>query len=362
MSRVGQKELAKRLGLSQATISSVLNGNRSIKIRESTRKRVFDEAKRLNYWPNRAARALLSRKTKTIGVIHVGSYLQTHMQKLALASAAIEGAGYTPIVQELVHGVKDDYICQYLRDANVDGLVIVFATGTFMLEGFPKYLQGHIPVVALDQPDHPFLPRFNSNRRQGFRMIGEHLVGRGYREIAVLCSVRPEGTDDALMHSYGVEHGSLDALNAAGIEPVAIMRYQLSMADRLDPYRGGRVLMRELLDSGKRPQAVICSNDAWAIGAMTECLHRGMRLPDDMAFTGFHDEIQAQYAPSPLTSARTPLKALVQGAVKRLTEWLDADGGAEIPPSLTLLDCELVVRESTTGFQNNSQISSKQPA
>lgn len=346
MSRLGQKDLAKRLGISQTTVSAVLNDNRSLKISESTRKRVRDEANRVNYWPNRAASALLSRKTRTIGVIHVGNYLQTHMQKLTHAAAAIREAGYTPVIQETVWGVEDDYICQYLRDAHVDGLLIVRGTVAFMREGFEKYLRGHIPVVILDEPAHAFLPRFNSNRRQGFRLLAEHLIGLGHRKIAVLVAARWGLSDYSLTHSFGVEYGALDALNAAGLEPVAVVRHQGGLPDRLDPYRGGCEAMRELLDSGKRPEAVVCSNDAWAIGAMTECLRRGMRIPDDIAFTGFHDEIQAQYAPSPLTTARTPIGPLIRAAVARLTEWLDEDGGPAIPASLALMDCELVVRES----------------
>lgn len=356
MQRPGQKDIAKSLGISQATVSAVLNENRSIKISEATRKRVLDEADRVGYWPNRAASALLSRKTSLVSIIHIGNYLQTQMEKVARAVSAVEAQGYTPLIHEIIDGVKNDYICQYMRDAKVEGVFIVNASQRFMEESFPKYLKGVIPTVAIDLPNHPELPRFHSNRRQGFRILAEHLVKVGYQKIGVLCSQVDPIPEVDLVHSYGLEHGVRDALEQAGLEPPAIQRYK--GASWKNPYLAGRSSMAELLNSGRRPEAVVCPNDAWAIGAMSECLHRGMRLPEDMAFTGFHNEVQSEYAPSPLTTAQTPLEELIPKAVAHLTDWLKHDGGPVIPSSLTMMDCRIIVRSSCGAYLQNATASS----
>ncbi len=353
MARLGQKELASRLGLSQATVSAVLNKSASIKISEKTRQRVLEAANQAGYWPNRAASALLSRKTQTIGIMHVANLLQTLQQKLYHAVTSVIGHQYIPLIQEMVHGVQPDYAYQYMRDNGVDGVVIINLSGKFTHGYLEKYFAGHVPVVAVDCPDAQSLPQFNSDRHQGFYEIARHLVATGRRRIAILRGAAVPAAGCHLFHQSGVESGARHALAEAGLEPIAVHCYQQTDRNRHNPYLGGEEAFGALMDEGVRPDAVICSDDAWAIGAMSEASRRGIAIPDDIAFTGFHDEVQARYAHVPLTTCRTPISGMISAAVECLLK-LSSDGEVRPAPFLQLFDCTLVPRASTLGLQSSA--------
>lgn len=369
MKRIGQKELARQLGVSQAAISGVLNNNPSIRVGKETRQRILDAIKDTSYQPNLLANAVFDRPTKTMGIIYQGGYFQLGKRKLAAVIQKIVSRGYLPLVYHLMDKMEGKEQCQLLRDIKVAGVVIINGSYPFMYEVLPTYLKGKVPVVAIDSPEEPEISQIFTDRRQGFRILTNHLVGKGYTKIAILANRVPRVAEDSpYTQAYGVLHGVQDSLSQAGLE-LAGVEYDGdtdSSGIAHDPYQSGAVALAKLLDKGCRPEAVICSSDAWAIGAIHECHQRGIRVPEDLAIVGFNNEIQGKYACSPLTTVNPPVDEMAEKAVETLIgppgtkdvakkrkkeaspepELIKIDNDAPkcLPPQV--LPCHLVIRKS----------------
>lgn len=347
MSRITQKDIAKRLGLSQATVSAVLSNNSSIKIAEGTRERILAEAEKLSYWPNQLANALLARKSRIIGVAFRNTFSQVVTRKVNEVVMAIEEAGYLPLAFDVSSRMSGEKMCQFLRDFNVEGIVVLNGTrDRFLEDNYPKYLKGVIPAVAIDTPKRLDIPQFHSDRKQGFGLVAEHLIRQGRRRLAILVTVLPEASPDLpFTHSYGCVEGISEKLREAGLEPPHIEFYRPNTGTWGNPHEGGEVTMEALLASGKSFDAVVCGNDPFAIGALSVCARHGIRVPEDLAITGFQNEIQAGYAQPPLTTVEVPVELLARTAVSHLTNLVTGEA-CEQKHERIMLPCSLVVRES----------------
>lgn len=353
MSRLAQKDLASMLGISQTTVSAVLNNNPAIKVSEATRQRILETAAKANYWPNRLANSLRARKTKMIAVIHRPGVLQVGVRKYLSLAEQIEKAGYTPLLTAIPSDQEGEEACRLLRDLHVDGVVLVGMNDSFLKQAFEPYLHGQLPVVAMDSDEDPRLVHFRSDRRQGFGLLVEHLLSLGHRSFGVLTK---EYSSDAPFfgHARSLVEGTAEAFARAGIRP-SVVRYRATMKDdRFDPYRGGRVSMEKLLRRRRPPRAVIASDDSWAIGAMEACWHHGVRVPDEIALTGFQNEVQGQYSHPALTTVDPPIETLARQTVEHLIAVIE---GEPLTPTTHYLPCQLVIRASC-GVASNLQTSS----
>jgi len=342
MSRLAQKDLASMLGISQTTVSAVLNNNPAIKVSETTRQRILETAAKANYWPNRLANSLRARKTKMIAVVHRPGVLQVGIRKYLTLSEQIEKAGYSPLLTALPPDDQGEEACRLLRDLHVDGVVLVGMNGTFLKQAFEPYLHGQVPVVAMDSEEDPRLVHFRSDRRQGFALLVEHLLSLGYHSFGVLAKEYSSDTP-SYAHARSAIEGTSEAFAKARIRP-SILRYRARMkSDRFDPYHGGRAGMEQLLQRKRRPRAVICSDDSWAIGALEACWNYGVRVPEEIAIVGFQNEVQGKYSYPALTSVDPPIEALAARAVEHLIAVIE---GEPFTPATHYLPCQLVVRAS----------------
>jgi len=341
MSRIAQKDLAQMLGISQTTVSAVLNNNPAIRVSEATRHRILEAAARANYWPNRLANSLRARKARMIAVLYRPVALQVGVRKYMTVVDAIEQQGYTPLLMALREEGEEE-ACQLIRDLNVDGVVLVGLTGDFIHTTFNDYLYGKVPVVAVDGDDNSRLIHFRSDRRQGCALLVEHLLSLGYRSFGVLTK-EYDGATPYFNHSRSLVESATEALARVNLKPMVI-RYRVTMKDDWhDPYHGGQVAMEQLLRRKRCPRAVICNDDSWAIGAMAACWNHGVRVPEDVALAGFQNEVQGLYSHPALTTVDPPIQALAKQAVERL---LAIANGAPSTPETVYLPCQLVVRRS----------------
>ncbi|HWL52913.1 MAG TPA: LacI family DNA-binding transcriptional regulator [Chthoniobacteraceae bacterium] len=347
MSRISQKELARRLGVSQATVSGVLNNHPSIRVAEKTRERILAAIRETDYQPNRIANAVFNRTSRTVGVIYQGGFVQLGVKKLAAVVKELVASEYLPLVYELLPYMEGSSQCQLLCDMKVQGVIVINASYPFMYDTYPRFLKGKVNVVAVDSPWEPHLHQVHSDRLQGFGILTEHLIAKGHRKIAVLASRVPsQGGDSPYTQSFGILHGVRKALGEAGLSPEGVEIFDSTgkgAPNWGDPYLPGMITMGRLLDKGCRPDAVIASSDSWAIGAMRECARRGLRVPEDLAIVGFNDDVQAEYAASPLTTVAPPVEEMARIAVAKVSEpFSEKEEGSHV----TLLPCRLVVRES----------------
>jgi DNA-binding LacI/PurR family transcriptional regulator len=327
-SRVTINDVAERAGVSIATVSRVLSGNR--KVLPATAALVQAVVSELGYKPNPAARGLASSKTNAIGVVVdeiAGEFFQPMLRGIEIATSE---SGFELLIN-CTHGLHDVGGYQ-LGEHNTDGLV-VFAHSLPDAELIRLHRIG-FPVVLLHRSSPPGLniPCVTVENKAGAREVVDYLIEqRRYEQIAFLAG--PEGNEDSNWRELGYR----ESLKAHDIpfDP------SLVGVGGFDERKAGETV-RQWLQRGLSIDAIFAGDDDSAIGALLAIKDAGLRVPEDIAVVGFDDIRLASYLDPPLTTVRTPIEAASRIAVEQLVR-LIRTGEAE---PLTLLPTELVVRRS----------------
>ena len=324
-------DVARMAGVSPATVSRALSTPEQV--RPETRIKVDKAARLLGYVPNGAARALASRRSRTVGAVIPTLDNAIFANSVNALQGTLAEAGYTLLIG--THGYDPGVelkVTRALIERGVDGMVLV---GTdhdpqlYQLLGV--FRTPYVLTWSLESSSQH--PSIGFNNREAAIQVTRYLLDLGHRNFAVISGLT-EHNDRARDRLAGVR----DALHARGLHlaPKAVIEKPYSFVS-------GQEGIRELTKRAPLPSAVVCINDVLAVGAIIECQAEGLEVPNDVSITGFDDmEIGAQLAPG-LTTMRLPTVALGRSAAAYL---LDRFAGREVATS-TELPVELVVRGST---------------
>ncbi|WP_166984408.1 LacI family DNA-binding transcriptional regulator [Paramicrobacterium fandaimingii] len=318
------RDVAKAAGVSHQTVSRVINDHPSL--RDETKRRVLEVMTELNYRPNRAARALVTSKSHTIGVLasHRSEYGPATM--IEGVEDAAKDRGYFASTVNLAN--SDDAAIRagldHLMNQAVDGIVIV-APQVHVLDAM-SFLQLDVPFVSVHQRDGADRHVIAVDQVAGARLATRHLIELGHRRIAHLAG--PQEWVEAQARTRGyldemAEHGLVAAQPIVG-DWSSDFGYQAA---------------RELLSDGSAT-AVVSGNDQMALGLIHALRERRLDVPGDISIVGFDDIPEARHFWPPLTTVRQDFTELGRRAVSRL---LDNVGEAITEP----IEPRLVVRAST---------------
>lgn len=321
------REVASRAGVSHQTVSRVINGHPSI--RDNTRERVLAVIKELNYRPNSAARALVTRRSNRIGVIvdSAVKYGPNATLRAVEDVAREEGYAVSSITLSEDRALTPHVAVDHLMSQGVDALCVI-APRESSVDLLRSLVDGLPALVVKAEPDSNFLT-VSVDQREGAALAVRHLLDLGHREIMHLA-----GPMDWL-DARGRERGWRDTLAAAGIaarEPAvgdwtADSGYEYARA----------------LNGVPDYTALFAANDQMALGAIHGFRDNGVRVPEDVSIIGFDDLPEARHFQPPLSSIRQDFHALGERAVKTLIAAL-----AGAPTELrSLITPVLVVRDST---------------
>lgn len=304
-------DVARRAGVSTATVSRVLSGVG--RARPETHARVEAAARELGFRPSDVARSLKRRSTLTIGLIITDIENPYFPQLVKAVEDAAIGEGYAIL---LCNAVEDpDREASYLDllvDRRVDGLIV--AASTIGSRQGAWLATAPLPVVLINTaaPDHR-VPTIVSDNRAGGRAAARHLLDLGHRRFGYL--LPPPRNLDAPERLAGVR----DELLAAGLA-VDGPASALAFGQGAPTVAGGETAMLALLEADPWPTGVIGYNDLMAIGAMRAIRTRGLRVPDDISLVGFDDVAFAAYVEPGLTTLRQETAEMGRWAVATLTE------------------------------------------
>jgi len=326
------RDVAREAGVSVATVSRVLNG--SGPVREETRARVWDVARSLRYMPNEAARSLITRETRTLGVVLPDLYGEFFSEVIRGIDQGAQRERY----HVLVSGSHDhwDEIAAAMRvmHRRVDGLIIM--SPDIQAGALKAALPPGVPVVLLNcvVPGRE-IAAINIDNRGGAGAMVEHLVSRGHRRLAFIQG--PTGNHDAAERLAGFR----DALAAAGLTRRRGWELQGDFTEQ-----GGYQAVARLLERSRRaggedvagagdgasagreqPDAIFAANDSMAVGALSALRAAGLRVPDDVAVVGFDDIPIARYLSPPLTTVQVPIAELGARALAALLRAVRERGG-----------------------------------
>ncbi|HEX7106777.1 MAG TPA: LacI family DNA-binding transcriptional regulator [Acidothermaceae bacterium] len=304
-------EVASRAQVSPAVVSYVLNdGPRPVA--PATRERVLKAIQELGYRPNAVARALVLRRTETIGLV-VPDNSNPYFAELAKAIEDVAySAGYAMVLGNSSNDShRESAQLRTLSERQVDGLLFI---GSSSHPDLSRLRGSGIPVVLLDRTsDDDSFPSVVVDNRAGARAGVEHLIRHGHRRVA--CIGGPEDLPAAAER----EAGWRQALRTHRIARAGVLeRSPFSRA-------GGYAATRRLLSSDERPSAIFASSDLQGIGALRACHEAGLRVPDDVALLAFDGTQESEYTTPPLSVICQPVNEIAA----RSLEILLADDGQQ---------------------------------
>src|SRR3954470_9554232 len=317
-------DVARLAGVSQQTVSRVLND--SPHVRPDTRERVLEAIRKLEYRPNRLARALVTGRSRTLGVLSFDTALYGPASTLFAIERSAHEAGYFVSIASLrsLDAGSVRAAVERLREQGVDG-VLVIAPQESAARGLLQ-LPADVPVVATEAGPSGAVPLVSVDQVAGARLATEHLLALGHRTVWHVA-----GPPDWLEAQDRVR-GWRAALEAAGPRAPPPLPGDWSA-------RSGYAL-GQLLGPAT---AVFVGNDQMALGVLRALHELGRRIPEDISVVGFDDIPEAAYFTPPLTTVRQRFDEIGRRSLALLLEQIE-DGARR--PGETVAP-ELVVRASS---------------
>ncbi|MDO8143062.1 LacI family DNA-binding transcriptional regulator [Isoptericola sp. 178] len=330
-------DVAALAGVSHQTVSRVLNAHPSV--REATRDKVLAAIEELGYRRNSAARALVTSRSATLGVVTTGSALFGPTSTLIAVEEAARDQGYFVSVATLrsYDTASINQVLEHFMAQGVDGIVVIAPHDA--VAAAVESFRSPVPVVlvAALEPSSadasgPSTLSVAVDQRAGARLATELLLDLGHADVVHVAG--PQDWFDARERLAGWR----EALDAHGVRPARPRECSWSAGDG---YAAGRDLA-EAVAAGEGPTAVFAGNDQLALGVLRAVWERGLRVPEDVSVVGFDDVAGAAYFVPPLTTVRQPFGEVGAHAVAMVLGSLAGDTVAtrRIAP-------ELVVRSST---------------
>ncbi|WP_182299302.1 LacI family DNA-binding transcriptional regulator [Cohnella cholangitidis] len=335
-----RKEVAKLAGVSEATVSRVLNGIGPMK--ESTRERVLEAAKQLNYELNAVASSFARGRSGNLGVV-LPYVPKVHLfstyyfsELLSGIGEAVRAKGYGLLLLFRDPTAVYDYASLY-RTQRVDACLILGASAIDTeLEGINRLAEEQLPFCVMDQKfDNPLVSIVAADHEQGSYDAVKHLLGKGLRKIGFLNGSPQYSNSRDRMSGYR------RALLEAGIQPDESIMYEGNYS-RKSGIRAATEVYRDLGNM----EAIFVSNDRMAIGLMQGLREQGCRLPEQLKVVAYDDSDAASLTEPTLTTVKVPFYEMGRLAAERLlTRLADKDNTETIINEK--LKTELVIRKSS---------------
>jgi DNA-binding LacI/PurR family transcriptional regulator len=322
-------DLAKKAGVSPSTVSRALEDHP--RIGATTRKRIQELAKEMDYVPSTVAKSLAANKTWTIGMV-LATIADPFMGRVVegVEQAAIE-AGFNIFISTSQNDPQREIaVIKVLQQRRVDGVIVI---ASHLFEQYPRFFgRSKAPIVIINEQKPGETMHFVTvDDVHGARLAVEHLLALGHRRIGFAgVTNRPKS------NAYRLK-GYQDALEASGIAPDPALIFSCNTIE--DHAKRGEASLESFLAAGAT--AVFCYNDATAIGLLAACYKRGVSVPGNLSIVGFDDIDMAAYTIPPLTTIRQPRFELGQRAMRMMLALLNGQ-----KPANQILPGELVVRQT----------------
>ncbi|MEV5343062.1 LacI family DNA-binding transcriptional regulator [Streptomyces sp. NPDC052676] len=321
-------QVAKKVGVSEATVSRVLNGKPGVS--EATRQAVLTALDVLGY---ERPTQLRGERARLVGLVLPELQNPIFPAFAEVIGGALAQQGLTPVLcTQTKGGVSEADYVELMLQQQVSG--VVFAGGLYAQADAPHDHYGllarrGIPVVlvnaAVDGLDFPCVA---CDDAVAVEQSWRHLVSLGHERIGLVLGPADHVPSRRRLNA---------AVGAAGgaLAEEFVERSMFSL-------EGGQAAASRLLERGVT--GIVCASDPLALGAVRAARRRGLRVPEDVSVVGYDDSAFMTCTEPPLTTVRQPIEAMGRAAVELLNAQIQ---GAEVPHSELLFEPELVVRGST---------------
>ena len=336
LQRVSLKDIAKKLGVSTALVSYVLNNQKEGRISKEIAQKIRETAATLNYRPNQIAKSLKTNKTYTIGLV-VADISNPFSSGLArFIEDEADKQGYT-----VIYGSSDENpqkawkLIDTLLDRQVDGLILLSPADS---ENQIMQLQKHeIPFVLVDR----YFPEIDTNLvcldnyKSTYEAV-KHLAGNGRKQIGII------NYNVSLFHMQERTRGYMAGIRDCQLQ---FSKDFLAEVDIKNDEKEIQDAIRSLLALPNPIDSLILASNSLTVSALRFIKNLPIKVPADLAIVGFDETDIFDFFYSPLTFIRQPLQQMGEAATNILIDCIK-DGG---PSKHMMLQPELVVRNSTAG-------------
>lgn len=335
-------EVAKRAGVSTATVSRVMSGKKNA-VSPATRRRVLRAIEQLGYLPNAAAQNLRTLRTRKILVTVPDLSNPFFSLILQGIEDAAQREGYAVLVGDTQHDAdREDRYAQMLRQKEADGLIFLgHRLPTEAEHLVASMAPKSAPVVnGCEFSSTLGVPSVHIDNAKASEEVMDYLYALGHRRIGIVTGppLSPLSRDRL--------RGVISRAKAEGADDrLATVTGDFSIAS-------GVAGAERLLQAKVPPTAIFCFNDEMAIGVVETARRRGVKVPDHLSVVGFDDIRFSRHLDPPLTTVAQPMRDIGEGCVRLLLEILR--GEAVAPVSITLPH-ELTIRGSTAAVKKSER-------
>lgn len=327
--RVKLEDVARKCGVSPATVSLALNDNPLVK--EETKKKVKETAEKMGYVPNEIARSLVKKKSHQLGVIvpdilnsfyamfvnELNKYVQSMHYGLTISISNNSPERESKIIDEMIRN-------------NVEGVIIVPLNEH---NESPQYINKlkklNIPFVfAVDHYEIIDAPVVMSDCETGMYDMVAYLIGKGYRDIAFLIG------DTSVFTLRARADGYRKAMDKAGLEN------KLIRAETID-YNGACKAIELCIAKNQLHRVFVCPNDMMALGVINTLRNHDISVPVQCAVTGYDNVMFSTISTVPITTVEQEIGSIAQTSAKLLFGMID---GNEVKDKY--IKTKLIIRES----------------
>lgn len=300
--KVTSKHVAERAGVSQTTVSFVLNKVEGMSISAETRQRVLEAARELNYTPDSSARSLARGRSNNIALVvaqpHRQVFIDEYIPKVLTGiREATQKSGFRILVEAVPNDQLGSAYQHLLQSKEAAGVILQLGSvSEAEIDRLEDCTMRGMPIVSLKNLG-PAIHSVETDKLAGVGVIVQHLIDLGHQHIACI-PYAPHETDH---HVAGRLRVYKERLHMAGL----VYDDSMVVHGAYDPDTGYRA-MQMLLQQAPRLTAVFAMNDIMAFGALRALQEHGLRVPEDVALVGFDDIRLSEYSSPPLTTMNEP--------------------------------------------------------
>lgn len=332
--RLDIHDVARHARVSIATVSRTINGVSTVD--KELARRVWKAVRELNYFPNTHARALVSGRSRLLGLL-VSEITNPFFPELVQGFEEVATQrGYEILIGSTNYDPERMKDCiRRMIERKVEGVAVM----TFGIEGplLEELAQRQIPMVFVDAaPQRALMSAIHVNYRQGIREGVQHLAVLGHRRIGFISGPLVQRSAEMRKAAF------LESAREIGCDPP-----EEWVIEGNHTLEGGVTAMEQMLRLKEIPTAVMCSNDMTAIGALRVLARSGIAVPEKMSVIGFDDIHLAEFVYPPLTTVRMARSSLAKAAVEALCCHVETPE-QEPPRAVLAVPTSLTVRQSTS--------------
>ena len=329
-------DVAKEVGVSKSTVSLVLN--ESDRVHPDTAEKVWQAIRRLNYVPNRAARALQSGRSNLIGMIVSDITNPYYSELVRSVSDAARNQKYDVVSFDLNYDTDLISVSlERLLEYKPDGLLLfTHYTDQTIIE---KLVQSRIPTVLLNWGSASTrISKLTIDYKSGMYAMVEHLVELGHKRLAFIAGLEKYGDTSGKVAAFYDAYGSFRHI----LHEPLFLESNLTLNHKTATNVVDNIMM---LDPQSRPTAIIAANDLMAISILHALQESNISVPEQMSLVGIDDIDLASFIRPPLTTLRQPRRQIGAIAFDTLQELLNKEVDTGTTKSISLR----LIRRASSG-------------